>query len=198
MPEDTIIIATNDNREKLSKDIQFIRTFLYALDRASRENDDLAYVQIERKGFARSRDIVKQGEFDDLLTTKMGEYSLTYNAENRILKVDLSDESKIEANNSTSQVVIVYFNGPLLTRYIRKPKSYRVDVQYSDSLSYCLTRRNGETGAMFIQFHWSDPVEMGIGECEADLRRQADKLTDFDRLVSDFEGCTKRAAATTK
>lgn len=196
MSKDTLITVTDENRDRVSKDIRFIPTFLYALDRATRENTDLAYVKIEEKGSARSIDLVKQGKYDDFLSTKMGEYALAYVAENRILKVDLSEESKIEANNSTSQVVIVYFNGPLLTRYTRKPRSHRVDVQYSDSLSYCLSRRNGETSAMFIQFHWSDPVEMEIGECESDLRRLVDKTTDFDVLVSDFEACIKRAKAT--
>ena len=198
MGEETLIKVTDKNRDKISKDIQFVPTFLYALDRESRENTDLAYVQIEEKDFARSMDIVRQGKYDELLSTKMGEYAMAYNAENRILTVDISPESDKEVEGSVIRPVIVRFNGPILTSYTETGRYGRVDVRYADSLSYALVSRNNQTVRMLIRFEWSDPREMTIGECEADLRRLADKTTDFDSLVSDFKRCIERAAATVK
>ncbi len=195
MGESTSIEVTNKNRDTISKDIQFIPTFLYALDRASRENTDLAYVQIEEKGVARSIDLVRQGKHDDLFSTKMGEYTLAYNAENRILTVDSSQESEKLPNGSVMKTVVVYFNGPILTSYTPLHRYGWVDVRYVDSLSYVLINRHGETSSAMIMFIWSDPREMSIGECESDLRRLADKTTNFDALVSDFEGCIERAKA---
>jgi len=195
MSKDTLITVTNKNRDRVSKDIRFIPTFLYALDRATRENTDLAYVQIEEKGVARSIDLVKQWEYDDLFSTKTGEYILAYNAENRILTVDISPESDEMANGSVSRPVIVRFNGPILTRYMQLDRYGWVNVQYADSLFYILVSRNNQTSSVLIRFVWSDPKEISIDECESDLHRLIDKTTDFDALVSDFEACIKRAKA---
>ena len=196
MSKDTLITVTNENRDRVSKDIRFIPTFLYALDRATRENTDLAYVQIEEKGVARSIDLVREGKYDDLFSTKMGEYTLAYNAENRILSVDSSQGLEKLTNGSVMMAVVVRFNGPILTSYTPLSRYGWIDVRYADFLSYVLTRRNNQTSSAMIMFGWSDPKEMSIGECESDLRRLADKTTDFNSLVSDFKRCIERAKTT--